>query len=143
MPIKITDLDNGLGVLIKGTDIITAEQYLEEISKHLSQPEEKFKKYIYSISDYIEVSGSNINLGNIHKIASQSIKAAKKNPGAIVGIVVNSEKLYGMAKIWSALSKLTGWKINVFREREELNKWLNKEIQNTHGDIALEFDRNI
>lgn len=143
MAIKVYELDNGLGNLIFGEGEIAADEYYEVIMQHLSKPDEQLKKYIYSISDYAAVTSAEIGLSHITKIAQKSIEVSKINPGVIVAIVASNSIVYGMAKIWSGLAKLTGWTMNVFRTREEADTWMKKKLIEKHGDIQLEFDSNL
>jgi hypothetical protein len=65
MPIEIRDLDNGIGVLISGTGVVTEEEFVDSHKKHLTQDEEKFKKYRYSmqkVQGFSVVNYANVNI---------------------------------------------------------------------------------
>jgi hypothetical protein len=56
MPIEIKDLEGGLGNIILGRGIVTEEEFVDVLKKHLTQDKEKFKKYRYSLTDYTAVT---------------------------------------------------------------------------------------
>ena len=140
MPMQIVDLDDGLGVLIKGTGTLTSEEYFNTIYTHLSKPEQVLKKYIYTISDYHEVEHFQINMVNLHKIAMQSIKLAKINKHVLVTIITGNDRLFSLAKMWVALARATSWNIKTFRDRESADNWMKKKLADKHDITKLKFD---
>ncbi len=56
MPIEIKDLEGGLGNIILDRGIVTEEEFVDVLKKHLTQDKEKFKKYRYSLTDYAAVT---------------------------------------------------------------------------------------
>lgn len=139
MPIIVYELDNGLGNLIYAEGEISGEEYYEETMKHLNKPDEQLQKYIYSIVDYTNVTKAQVGLHHLTKVAKKSIEVAKINPDVIVVIAVSNNTIYGLAKIWSSLAKLTGWTMAVYRSREQADEWLKKKIKGQHGDIDLTY----
>lgn len=139
MPIEVIELDGGLGNRLIGRGNISAKEYCEAISQHLSKPDEQLKRYLYSISDYAEVTKFEANLAYITKTAKKSIEISKVNPQVVVVVIVADDKLYGIAKIWSGLCKLSGWKIKVFRDREEGENWIKTEMDRKYPDLDLKY----
>ena len=56
MPIEMRDLGGGIGVIITGQGVVSDEEWVDALVKHLTQDEDKFKKYRYSLSDYTAVT---------------------------------------------------------------------------------------
>lgn len=139
MTITIYELDNGLGNLIYGEGELTAEEYYHETMQHLSKPEAQLKKYIYSIVDYTQVTHAQIGLNYITKIAKKAIEVSKINPEVIVVLAASNNIVYGLAKIWCSLAKMTGWNMNVFKTREKADSWIQNKVKEKHGEIELKY----
>jgi hypothetical protein len=139
VPIKINDLDNGRGNIIVGTGGITGEEYCDVMEKHLSQPIDKLKKYIYSIVDISEASYVTVSLEDIRIIAAKSLEVAKLNPDVTIGISVNEEISSLLAEMWELLVDESSWNVNIFRSREELDQWLSQSLSKKHKKLKLSF----
>lgn len=124
MPITITDLDNGLGNIIKGTGKVTGEEYCDVLNDHLSQPAEKMKRYIYSIADFTETAYVTVTLENVRTIAQKSLEIAALNPDVTVVITANEEVSLLLAELWQLFIEESGWDIHIFKSREELDDWM-------------------
>jgi len=84
MPFEIRDLDEGLGILIEATGIITDDVYVEAHKKYLTQDNDKPIKYRYSLSDYTAVTKADTSTEAITLIADLCKKVAKINPDIVV-----------------------------------------------------------
>ena len=141
MPIEILELDEGLGNVIIGEGFLSSKEYYNSLTEHLSKPDKQLHKYIYSILDFTQVTNYQIKLTDIHKIATQSIHVSKINPHVIVGIAASSSINFGIARIWASLASTTGWTIKVFRNRNDLDLWIQQKIKKQYGEIDLKFDK--
>ena len=139
MPINVLDLDDGLGVLIRADGDVSAKEFYDAIGQHLSKPDERLKKYLYSVSDYTEVDKFEVNLSYIAKIAKRSVEIAKVNPDVVVITIVSKDFLFGIVKIWAGLAKLSGWNIKIFKQREEAYQWLKKQMSEKYKEIELTY----
>ena len=133
MPVEIKDCDDGLGVTISGRDSITDQQWLDEFKKHLTQEEDKFRKYRYSLSDYSAVTEVDVSNASIQALAELCIQASKINPYPVVAIVAPSDLAFGLARMTETLISETYWKTEVFRSRQEAVEWIKKEVSNWYG----------
>lgn len=140
MPTTISELDNGLGNIIKGEGHLAAEEYHTAILEHLSKPEEQLAKYLYSIVDFTNVTKFDINMGYIKKIAEESIRVSKINPHVIVAIATHDQILYSIMSMWSSLVRLTGWNIKIFRNRLSLDAWMHEKIKEKFNISDLNLD---
>ena len=143
MPVNITELDDGLGNLIKGEGHVTGIEFFNALSGLASKPEEQLKKYIYSISDYTEISGSDVALDYLYKSALVMNDFAKINPDILIVIAATDHIAYNLAKLWSFIANTTGWHVSVFKTRKDLNIWLEEKLNKEDSNIHFEFDKNL
>ncbi len=129
MPIEIYDLDNGIGVLIKGHGVVTNDEYSNTLKKHLTQDPDKIKKYRYSLSDYTEVTKAEVRTETIKIIANRCISASKVNPNIVHATVSSQDLIFGLSRMWEALSSETTWEIQVFKGKEEAKEWIEERVK--------------
>ena len=89
MPVEIRDSDGGLGNIIIGRGIITEEELVDALKKHLAQDKDRFKQYRYSLSGYTAATKFELTTQKVRLIAEFCKSASTVNPGAIVAIVAN------------------------------------------------------
>ena len=140
MPIEIRDLDDGLGVLIKGTGYLTGKEYHSAVLEHLAKPHERLEKYLYTISDYTEVEKFDINLSYIREIAYECINISKINKHVILAFATHDVILYGILNFFVGLAKLTRWNMTVFKNRADMDKWLRIKLKEKFGQDDFKFD---
>ena len=140
MPIDVVDLDDGLGVIIKGEGVVTSKENYTEVMAHLSKPEAQLKKYLYTITDFTNVTKFEINLADIRKVALKSNQVAKLNSHVIVALSTSNPIYYGIARMWISFANRTGWTMQVFRNRADLDKWLRARIKEKFDVESLNFD---
>lgn len=129
MPIEIRDLDCGVGVIITAQRFVTEKEWVDAIIPHLTQDENKFKKYRYSLSDYTAVTKIEISNNAIRRIAGYCESASRINPKPVVAVVSNDELIYGLSRMWENLICSTDWETMVFRNREDAEAWITKEVK--------------
>lgn len=129
MPIEINDLDNGLGNLIEGRGFVTRQEYIDALSRHLKQDQEKLKRYRYSISDYTAVTDFDVRTEDITYVMGLSEEVAGVNPDVIVAIVADRDLLFGLSRMCQLRLDATNWELMVFRKREEANAWIRKRVK--------------
>ncbi len=139
MPIRIDDLDDGLGKIVTGTGKITGEEFVGALTEHFSQPVEKLKKYIYSIVDFTEARNVTITLDDLHIIVAKTLENAKINPDMTVVIATNEVVSSLLAEMWQLLIDESGWDVNIFTNREELQQWLSEALSTKYTDCHLRF----
>ena len=140
MSINIRDVDGGLGNIITGRGIIIDEEYVDSLKKHLTQDEDKFKKYRYSLSDYTATTEIDIATESVDLIAHYCRKASVVNPEAVVAIVADEDLIYGLARMWEILIDETDWDTMVFRKREDAEAWIRERVKEKYEINDLTFD---
>lgn len=139
MPLLIKDLDNGIGSLIIGSGVITREEYVTVLKKHLTEDLDKFRKYRYNIADYTSASRVEVLAEDIRMIANLSKEAAKLNSEAIVARVAPIDLIFGLSRMAQVFLDETGWEIMVFRARDEAEAWIRKRAMEKFGIENLRF----
>ena len=139
MPIEIKDCDGGIGNLIVGRMIVTDQEYIESLTRHLTQDKEKFSKYRYSLTDLTAATKLNISNETVNIIAQLCIEASKVNPNPIVAIVANDDLIYGLSRMYQSLVDMTEWETMVFRSRNESEEWIKERVREKFGidNLAL------
>lgn len=139
MPIQMKDSDNGLGVIVTGSSIVTENEYLDSYKKHLSQDRDKFLKYRYSLNDWTAVTEVKVSTNAIVQIAEVCKHSANINPDSIVAHVATKDITFGLSRMWEFLSDETKWEIMVFRNRKDAEAWITQKIKETYGIGDLTF----
>ena len=139
MPVEIKDLDDGVGVIITGWGILTEEEWIDSLAKHLTQDKDKFKKYRYSLSDYTAVTETKISNNAINVIATYCEDASEVNPKPVVVIVADQDILFGLSRMWELLVDSTDWETMVFRNRDDAEAWISEKVKEKYGIDDLKF----
>ena len=141
MPVQIIELDGGLGNLIKGEGLVTGDEFYNALAEHAAKPEAQLKKYIYSISDYTEITDNDVSIPQLYKAALIMDDFANVNRNILIGIAASDPVAYNLAKLYSYVARLTGWKFGVFRKRSDLDQWLLENLAEKTQQLNLKFDK--
>ena len=142
MPIKIKDVDNGFGNLILMSGIITEIEFAEAMHGHLSQDPDKFRKYLFSLTDLSEVTELDLSTSVIEKHSRACIHSAEINSEAIVAVVAPRDLEFGFSRMWEILCEEISWEIRVFRNKEEAEIWIRKRVKIKWGLSDLTIGSN-
>lgn len=137
MPIKIRDLDGGLGNLITGSGVVNNDDYLNALREHLLQDKAKFANYRYSLADWTQVTQVSVSNDTIHHIANLCRQAALVNPHPIVAVAAKSDLAYGLSRMAQLLMSETGWEHEVFRSRTDAEAWIKIRVGEKYGITNL------
>jgi hypothetical protein len=140
MPLEVISLDGGIGNTIVGQGKVTEQEYVEVMTKHLTQDEDKFRKYRYSLSDYTAVTGLEVPTSAIKKMMQLARVSAATNPAAIVAIVANQDLVFGLSRMSEILLDATEWEISVFRSRDEAEEWIRRRVNARFGIAELTME---
>ncbi len=99
MPIELKDTDKGLGVLITGSGIVTANEYINNFTRHLTQNRDKFRSYRYSLDDWTAVNKVEVPTEAITHIAQLCNEAQKINPDVVVAHVADKNITFGLSRM--------------------------------------------
>lgn len=140
MPITIKDVQDGLGVIITGSGVVTDEDYLNVFKKHLTQDKEKIAKYRYTLGDYAAATEVNVTYDAIQKVSEMCISVAKIVPEQLVALVAKRDLTYGLIRMADSSMYGTGWEQKVFRNRPEAEDWIKKQAREKYGIEGITFD---
>ena len=133
MPIEITDIDGGLGNIIRGYGAITGDEYLSQIKEHLHQDKSTFERYKYSLADYTAVESISMSHEDIRQVAHECRVAMIYNPDAVVAILADDPHIYELARVWESQVMDVGWETMVFSEKEAALTWLKNRVIERFG----------
>jgi hypothetical protein len=125
MPIDIVDIHNGQGNYIIAYGILTEKELLDSLKAHLTQDEDKLKKYRFSFSDYTGIVGiDEISNQAVNTIASLCSRAAKINPEVVAPVIAEQDFVYGLARMWQGMMGENDWEVKVYKSKKEAIPWL-------------------
>ena len=139
MPIDINDCDGGIGVRLVFRGIVTDQEYLESLKRHLTQDNEKFKKYRYSLTDLCAMTEADVTNETIQHVAYLCEEASKINPNPVVVLFTDNDLFYGLSRMFESLVVNTNWETMVFRSRNEAVEWIRERVREKYGIDDLTF----
>ena len=139
MPIEIKKVNDGIGVIITGHWFMTDREYVETLRKHLTQDQEQFKKYRYSMADFTAITGTDVSTDSIKLISKLCINASRVNPAVLVATVVVGDLYYGLARMSDALRFDASWEEMIFDNREKAENWLREGVKRKYGIDDIKF----
>lgn len=128
MAIQINYLDDGIGIEIVASEIVTGDEIIsahEEIYN-----EENLKKQKYQIIDRTQCTEYRVSSEEVKKIAELDKAAAKSNPNIIIALVAPTTLQYGISRMWQAFVEESCFLTQIFRDRESADKWIEKQLGN-------------
>jgi hypothetical protein len=128
MPVSITIIDGGLGVLLVAEGSLTFREVLDANENFFKQHAEEFIRCRYWFADYSRVEQSDVDFTQIRQLAALHVNVSKLNPQLIVAVHSTADFIFGMARMWESFAAETGWKTQVFRSAEEANAWVQAHI---------------
>ena len=137
--IKMSDLDNGLGLLMKITGEYTNKSFYEVMEKAFYEFSKLQDKYIYVISDCSSLKINDFNNNYIQQVADLHLKVASMNKDLVVAVTVNDPVTYGLANMWTKSVENSGWDIALFKERDLSDKWLHSIIEKKYDLSRLTY----
>ena len=140
MPIALSEIDDGIGVLFVGKGSVNDQEYIDVYKDHLTQAPEKFKKYKYSFSDFSAVTSIDISTESIEYIVRLCNQAAQINPHPIVALVSGSDLGYGLSRMFEILLHETNWEVMVFRSKIDAIDWVKERVKAKFGIDSIALD---
>ena len=135
MPIEIKECDGGMGNIIESRGMVTDQELIDSLEKHLTQDREKFKKYKYILLDHTALTKMEITNETVEVIAGLWADASRVNPETIVAMVAYAA--YGasidLLNIISRLHELffhqSCWETRMFRTKPQAVRWIREEVK--------------
>ena len=127
MPVTIKDYDDGYGVVICGSGIIS-DPDRENILAHHAQSSEKLSRYQWTLSDFGDTEGSEITPESFKEVVRSSIDAADLGDRSVVAFVGSSDFGYGLSRLFEGLIAHTERNMEVFRRRSDAVAWIRHTV---------------
>jgi len=140
VPVEVRDVNGGQGVVITGTGVITEADYIEAMIPHLTQDEDKFSQYRYSLSDYTGATQVDVPNHAVERVAQYCEYAARGNPLPVVATVAGSGLPFGLTRMWEILVDTLPWETMSFTDRDDAEAWLRMRVKQKFGLDDISFD---
>jgi len=133
VPITISELDDGLGVLIYGSGVVDNDTYVSAIAAHLKN-KQLLMSCRYTISDFSGVTEVQVNSAGIEQVVELCRPLSGNFPKAIFAQVGRQDAVYGLQRMWETYADDLPWEIATFRDRKSAHKWIHQAITEKYGD---------
>ncbi len=126
MTIEVNFLDNGIGIEIIASGIVTGDEIIEA-QKEIYHAD-NLNKQKYQIIDRTDCKKYQVYAEEIQVIADMDNDAADKNPNIIIAVVAPTTLQFGMTKMWQAYLKNDCFITKIFHDRKSADRWINTYI---------------
>jgi len=126
MTIKITGLDDNLGIQINATGEISGEEYVKAHMRHLFQHMDKLQNIKYTISDWTRVTRHGITEEEMKIVARFCVDTSRTIPETLVAVIVNNDENLQLANLFKELVSSTSWEVEIASSSEDAKNWIKK-----------------
>jgi hypothetical protein len=127
MTIQINYLDNGIGIEIIASGIVTGEEIIEAHKEIYN--EENINKQKYQIVDRTHCTEYQVFANEIEEISEIDNDAAKINPNIIIALVSPTTLQFGMTRMWQAYLNEDHFVTKIFQDRKSADEWIKTQLQ--------------
>ena len=127
MTVQVNYLENGIGIELIASGIVTGEEVIEAHKEIYN--EEDFKKQRYKIVDRTDCTKYQVYPEEIEKIAEMDDKASRINPNLIIAVISTTSLQYGMTRMWQAYLKNNVFITKKFSDRISADNWIKSYIE--------------
>ncbi len=126
MPMNITYIDDGR-ILLAGEGAVTGKEIID-INDRIYESPQKIKQILYQLADFTSVTELLVSNAEVKMLALQDKRASKINPNMCIALVGQQDFIYGLARMWKALTYDAPFETMVFRKLEDAQKWIKIKI---------------
>jgi len=123
---KIKYIDDGIGIELTILGDATLEKILKAAEEVYS--EEYITKQKYQIIDFTKCTSFQLSSDDMRTIVEVDLETSKSNPDIIIAIIAPQDIAFGMSRVYEAYADETGFRINVFRNKEESQLWIQNQL---------------
>ena len=127
MAIKIQYIDDGVGIKIIASGIVTGEEIIEAHKEIYSKT--NLKKQRYQIIDRSNCKDYQVSSTEVQRIADIDKAAAKINPNIFMALISPTDVQFGMSRMWEAFIGETPFVTKVFRDRKSADEWIEEQLK--------------
>ncbi|MCG2778170.1 MAG: hypothetical protein L6406_21060 [Desulfobacterales bacterium] len=145
MPIEIIDCDDGIGNIIVTRGMVTDQELIDSLERHLTHDKEKFKKYKYILIDHTALTKVDITNETVEFIAGLYADTSRVNPDSIVAMVTyvtygaSIDLINRISRMHELFVYRSCWETLVFRTKGEAVRWIREKARDKFGIDDLTF----
>ena len=145
MPIEIIDCDDGIGNIIVTRGMVTDQELIDSLERHLTHDKEKFEKYKYILIDHTALTKVDITNETVEFIAGLYAETSRVNPDSIVAMVTyvtygaSIDLINRISRMHELFVYRSCWETLVFRTKGEAVRWIREKVRDKFGIDDLTF----
>jgi hypothetical protein len=126
MPVKMKYIDDGNGIEMMGTGVVTGDEIHNAFNEYYSG--DMLLKTKYLIANFLDAEQFNVSNEDVGRIAAQEIQASKTGLKRLIALVGKQDVIFGLLRMWEGHTFRSGFETMVFRDREEALTWISQKI---------------
>ena len=127
MPITLTPLSDGKGIIVKGHGHVSDEEYREFISDKLLKLPENYAGGTFCFHDYSEVESVDVEAKTISETGLKAAELFEKHPDIQMAVAAPTDLIFGLARMWTAWLGTESANARLFRDSDTARQWLREE----------------
>jgi hypothetical protein len=128
MTIQINYLDNGIGIEIIASGIVTGKEIIEAHKEIYN--EENLRKQKYQIIDRTHCTQYQVTSEEVERISEIDNNASEVNPNIILAVVSPTSLQFGMTRMWQAYLEEDCFVTKIFQDRKSADEWIKSQLEN-------------
>ena len=128
MAVRINYLDNGIGIEIIASGIVTGEEIIKDQEEIYN--EENLQKQKYQIIDRTHCTEYQVSSEDIERISDIDNRASEVNSYIIIAVVSSTPLQYSMTRMWQAYIKEDRFVTKIFVDRKSADEWIELQLGN-------------
>ena len=128
MTIQINYLDNGIGIEIIASGIVTGKEIIEAHKEIYN--EENLRKQKYQIIDRTHCTQYQVTSAEVQRISEIDNNASEANPNIILAVISPSSLQFGMTRMWQAYLEEDRFVTKIFQDRKSADEWIKSQLEN-------------
>jgi len=128
MTIQINYPDNGIGIEIIASGVVTGEEIIKAQDEIYN--EENLQKQKYQIIDRTHCTEYQVSSEDIERISDRDNRASEVNSYIIIAVVSSTPLQYGMTRMWQAYIREDRFVTKIFADRKSADEWIELQLGN-------------
>jgi len=129
MPIQINYLNDGIGIEIIASEVVTGKEIIEAHKDIYNEKNLKSQKY--QIIDRSHCKEYNVSSAEVQRIAEIDKAASKFNPNIIIALISPTDLQFGMSRMWQTHVEESLFVTHIFRDRKSADEWIKEQLNIT------------
>lgn len=126
MPVTIQFTDDGLGVILTGSTVVTGEELIAAIQAVYA--DERYPSVKYWIGDHSDCDQFLVKTEHLQHIASLNKIEGVRNQGILLTLVASRDHAFAVSRQFEMLDDGSGFITHVFRNRAMADQWLTEQL---------------